>query len=72
MAVHNFKKKDGFVAISEWMKEPWFKLQGDMIIRSLKKCCISNDMDGNKDEAIFEKYGDDDELYIDDIHLKYQ
>lgn len=52
------------------MKEPWFKLQGDMIIRSLRKCCISKDMDGNEDEAIFEKYGDDDELYIDDIHLK--
>lgn len=54
------------------MKELWFKLEGDMIIRSLRKCCISNDIYGNEDEAIFEKYGDDDELDVDDIHLKYQ
>lgn len=37
-------------------------------MRSFKKCCIGNEVEGSEDNAIFEKDSDDHELNIGDIH----
>jgi hypothetical protein len=52
----NLKKVD-VVTISQWVKDVWMDVPAEMIVKSFKKCCISNAMDGTEDDAIF----DDDE-----------
>lgn len=43
-------------------------LPEEIIFRSFKKCCISNERDGTQDNSIFEEDGDDDEQDTYDIH----
>ena len=37
-----------------WVKESWDDIPKEMIIKSFKKCCISNAMDGTEDDMIWE------------------
>lgn len=67
---NNLKKVD-IVTIAEWVKEAWLDIPSDMIVRSFKKCSISNAMDGSEDDAIYEEQYDDDDVdseVEDDIH----
>lgn len=61
------KKVDFF--IFEWVKIFRLELSQEKIVRSFKKCVISNEIDGNEDNVIFEKDGNDDTFDTDDIYL---
>ncbi|CAB4439968.1 unnamed protein product [Rhizophagus irregularis] len=37
-----------------WVKRSWENLSEEIIIRSFKKCGISNELDGSEDDAIYE------------------
>ena len=64
----NIKKVD-ITTIVTWVKESWSDISSEMIVRSFKKCSISNAMDGSEDDAIFEDDADDDNVpETDDIH----
>ena len=47
----NLKKPD-IVLIAQWVKEAWDAIPAEMIVKSFKKCCISNELDGTEDDAI--------------------
>ena len=38
----------------QWVKEAWESISDDIIIRSFKKCGISNAMDGTEDDILYE------------------
>lgn len=64
----NLKKVD-IETIAQWVKDSWSEVSSEIIVRSFKKCCISNSMDGSEDHLVYEDDGDQSESYEeDDIH----
>ena len=41
--------------VVQWVKEAWADISSDMIVRSFKKCGISNAMDGTEDNMLWEE-----------------
>ena len=37
-----------------WVKRSWENVSQEIIIRSFKKCAISNELDGSEDDVIYE------------------
>ncbi|CAG8619627.1 11841_t:CDS:2 [Diversispora eburnea] len=65
MAVGNFNltkgvniKKLGYNVICNWILEAWDSIPKEMVIKSFKKCGISNSMDGMEDHMIYESDGE--------------
>ena len=50
----NLKKVD-VQTIAQWVKDAWSEISSEMIIRSFKKCYISNAMDGNEDHFVYDE-----------------
>jgi len=42
-----------------WVSAAWKSIPESIIIRSFKKCCISNALDGSKDDNLWEVDGED-------------
>ncbi|KAH7946499.1 hypothetical protein HPB52_000251 [Rhipicephalus sanguineus] len=51
-------KRPSAANIAEWVSAAWYGLLHDMIVRTFKKCCISNYMDGAEDDLIWEEESD--------------
>ena len=49
----------------QWTKQSWSRLRED-IVKSFKKCGISNGLDGSEDHLIYEKGNEDEEESSDD------
>ena len=47
-------KRPGLSLVVQWVKEAWEIISDDIIIRSFKKCGISNAMDGTEDDILYE------------------
>ena len=45
--------------VARWMSAAWKVIPESIIIRSFKKCCISNALDGSEDDIIWEDDGED-------------
>lgn len=41
--------------VCKWVKRAWENISDDIIIRSFKKCGISNDLDGSEDDLVYEE-----------------
>jgi hypothetical protein len=41
-----------------WVIRAWENISNDIIIRSFKKCSISNALDGSEDDAVYEEIDD--------------
>jgi hypothetical protein len=55
-------KRPGLRLVVEWVKEAWESISEEIIIKSFKKCGISNAMDGSEDDVLYEDLvGDDTE-----------
>ena len=39
---------------AQWVKESWDDVKVPTIVKSFKKCCISNAMDGTEDDMLWE------------------
>ena len=37
------------------MKNSWQRVKSETIVKSLKKCCISNALDGSEDDILYEE-----------------
>ena len=48
----NLKKLD-ILLVTKWVKEAWEKISSETVIKSFKKCCISNELDGADDDVLF-------------------
>lgn len=40
--------------ICQWIVDAWHELDPNIIVKAFKKCCISNNLDGTEDDAIWE------------------
>lgn len=54
----NLRKPD-ITVIAQWVKDAWDLIPAEMIVKSFKKCCISNNLDGTEDDAVYERSDDD-------------
>ena len=39
----------------EWVKNSWQRFKSETIVKSLKKCGISNALDGSEDDILYEE-----------------
>lgn len=56
-------KKNDITLIAQWVKDTWNEILYEIIIKSFKNCCISNELDGK--DAIFESENDDEDCSSD-------
>ena len=47
-------KAASLATVCQWILQAWKDLKPEMIVKSFKKCCISNAMDGTEDDALWE------------------
>lgn len=47
-------KKPSLELIVKWVIDSWDEIDAEIIIKSFKKCCISNALDGSEDDLIWE------------------
>ena len=45
--------------VAEWVSAAWKAIPESIIVRSFKKCCISNALDGSVDDILLEDDGED-------------
>ncbi|KAG8235949.1 hypothetical protein J437_LFUL016271 [Ladona fulva] len=50
-------KRPSISEVCEWVKKSWEDIKAEVIVKSFKKCGISNALDGTEDDALF-KEGD--------------
>ena len=53
-------RKPDLDVMCRWIVDAWKKIPQDMVIKSFKKCCITNALDGTEDNLIYESDTDDD------------
>jgi len=44
-----------FSNVCEWVKNSWQRFENETIVKSLKKCGISNALDGSEDDILYEE-----------------
>ena len=54
-------KRPTIKQVCQWIKQSWSRVREDIIVKSFKKCGISNALDGSEDHLIYEEDNDDDE-----------
>ena len=47
-------KAASFPTVCQWVKEAWSEIASEIVVRSFKKCGISNAMDSTKDDMLWE------------------
>ena len=47
-------RKPSLLDVCTWINDAWQELDPAIIVRSFKKCCISNAMDGTEDDVLWE------------------
>ena len=55
-------KRPTITQVCEWVKRSWDSVKKDIVVKSFKKCGISNALDGTEDDVLFdtsEKESDD-------------
>ena len=45
--------------VARWVLAAWKAIPESIIVRSFKKCCISNALDGSEDDILWEDDGED-------------
>jgi len=44
--------------VTQWVSAAWKAIPESIIVRSFKKCCISNALDGSEDDILWEDDGE--------------
>ena len=52
-------KRPSLALVAEWVVTAWDMVPEDMVVKSFKKCGISNSMDGEDDDALFADFVSD-------------
>ena len=47
--------------VANWVSAAWKRIEGPMIVKSFKKCCISSALDGSEDDVLWNDTEDDGE-----------
>ena len=61
-------KKLQYNLICKWILEVWKDIPSEMIIKSFKKCGISNALDGTEDDLLYSSDAEISEDEIDDLN----
>ena len=48
-------KRPSISNVCEWVKNSWQRLRSENIVKSFKKCDISNTVDGSEDDILYEE-----------------
>ena len=48
-------KRSSICNVCEWVKNSWQRVKSETIVKSLKKCGISNALDGSEDDILYEE-----------------
>ena len=48
-------KQPSISNVCEWVKNSWQRVKSETIVKSLKKCGISNALDGSEDDILYEE-----------------
>ena len=48
-------KRPSISNVCEWVKNSWQRVESETIVKSLKKCGISNALDGSEDEFLYDE-----------------
>ena len=48
-------KQPSISIVCEWVKNSWQRVKSDSIVKSFKKCGISNALDGSEDDVLYEE-----------------
>ena len=56
-------------AVVEWVKNAWDSISPTIIVRSFKKCGISNKLDGSEDDMLWEQAADE-ESAVNDVNVE--
>ncbi|KAG8233780.1 hypothetical protein J437_LFUL003851 [Ladona fulva] len=48
-------KRPSISEVCEWVKKSWEDVKAEIIVKSFKKCGISNALDGTENDALFEE-----------------
>ena len=48
-------KRPSISNLCEWVKYSWQRFKSETIVKSLKKCGISNALDGSEDDILYEE-----------------
>jgi hypothetical protein len=48
-------KKPSEALLGQWIKTVWDDISPESIVMGLKKCCVSNDMNGTEDDVLWEE-----------------
>lgn len=61
-------KRPSISTVCEWVKKSWQKVKTETIVKSFKKCGISNALDGSEDDILYEESDDPREnIYANDF-----
>ena len=52
-------KRSALHIIAHWVSAAWKSIQAPMIVKSFKKCCISNSLDGSEDDVLWNAEDDE-------------
>jgi len=47
-------KRPSISNVCEWVKNSWQRIKSETIVKSFKKCGISNALDGSEDDILYE------------------
>ena len=49
------QKKASIALVLKWVKQAWDEISEEMVVKSFKKCGISNALDGTEDDVLWEE-----------------
>ena len=52
-------KRPTIKQVCQWIKQSWSRVREDIIVKSFKKCGISNALDGSEDHLIYEEHNEE-------------
>ncbi|KAJ9584175.1 hypothetical protein L9F63_021472 [Diploptera punctata] len=53
-------KRHTIKQVCQWIKKSWSRVREDIIVKSFKKCDVSNARDGSEDHLMYEEDNNDD------------
>ena len=64
------RKRPTITQVCEWVKKSWDAVKEEIIVKSFKKCGISNALDRTEDNMVYEESSD--EEAVDDVAAMFE
>lgn len=64
-------RKPTIEEVSNWVIQPWKDVKKEVIVKSFKKCGISNDLNGNEDDEVYVESGPESDNEAIEVAVKF-